>query len=255
MRAALIPSKGLEATALLSDIHLVLAQELYREEYLQTYVYAASDHFLILDNGAYEGAVVSPLFLMQRAVALRVNEVVIPDDMGNADGTIAQAKKFFHWLEGFAMPTPMNFMAVLQSTGDAASWQKCITEFAEMPDITTIGIPRHFVDKDRYMRYQVCAWIKGNHFDERFNVHLLGTNPKFVTEIATMANAFPWIRSCDSSLPYNYTIAGKRLGALVNREERPDHYFTEPRIVDQDLLAKNINTYKRWASGTEGTTR
>jgi hypothetical protein len=263
MRAALIPPKGLYDTAMQSDIHLVLAQHTMTD-YVVNYMYnVGDDDFVIVDNGAAEGNMVSFETLLQRAYAYGAEEIVLPDVIGDFSNTMLLVEHSLVQWKQSAVYGGLKFpqaMAVVQSNGASSEWQDCIRFFERFPQITTLGIPRHFVDKDKWMRHQVLSWIKGHDLDKRFQVHLLGTNPKFPAEVSVLAKDHSWVRSVDSSLPYNYAIAGQPLDAMPRKEPigRPDGYFTEERKYDQDqraLVIDNINTFMRWASGTEGTAR
>jgi hypothetical protein len=256
VKAALIPPRGLFKTALVSDIHLVLAQVLRYPTYRNMYVDGIADtDYIILDNGAAEGQRVNNVALVRSAIDINADEIVLPDVIGNSEETITEVKSFLKAWPEYGIKKPINFMAVLQSQGASFEWQDCIWAFNTMEQITTIGIPRHFVDKDRYMRHQVCAWLDGKGLRDRFQVHLLGTNSKFSSEVSMMAKEFPWIRSVDSSLPYNYALAGQRLGALGPHVNRPKQYFEVDwsSSLDKDLMYHNIDKYMRWARGPEGT--
>ena len=255
MKAALIPPKGYYATAMQSDYHLMLAQITDRE-YVDTY--GNSDDYVIIDNGAAEGEMVSDSILLRRAMQVVADEIVVPDTMGHSDDTVARAHAFWEscTTAGFSTEN-MKFMGVVQSQGDRAGVIQCVEAFEKMP-ITALGIPRHLVDKDKHARYMICSWLKSYGYDERFEVHLLGTNPKYPSEVCNIVEAHPWVRGIDSSLPYNYTIAGKQLSALgypYGGIKRPGGYFDTVRRMDTTLLQSNIDTFMRWASGTEGTSR
>jgi hypothetical protein len=243
-----------------SDFHLVLAQ-ITEVNYISSYMYGPDDDdFIVLDNGAAEGNMVGMGELLQRAVAYAADEIVLPDVIGNAEATINLVKDaMYQWRNHpVGAQVPVRAMAVVQSSGASSEWQECIKAFEKIDAIKTLGIPRHFLDKDKWMRHQVVSWIKGMGLDERFEVHLLGTNPKWCTEVSFMAKNHPWIRSVDSSLPYNYAIAGVPLTDTMNRSipiSRVKDYFTKERTYDQNqraLVIDNINTFMRWASGTEG---
>jgi hypothetical protein len=221
MRAALIPPKGYYNSAAQSDYHLALAQ-LPDQDYIDLYANL--------------------------------------DVMGDTAGTISRAEQFF---AGLKSKKDFNFnsvkyMGVVQSHGDNGSAMECIHAFDRL-GIHTLGIPRHLLSYDKYARYNLLNLIKGYDLHNRFEVHLLGTNPIFPVEVSVIAEAHPWVRGVDSSLPYNYSIAGKRLTASFLPTEqqvgRPEGYFDEIRKIDTDLLQDNIDTFMRWASGIEGTAR
>jgi hypothetical protein len=253
MRAALIPPKGYFDTALLSDYHLILAQ-IKDPLYIATYVNdGTDDDFLILDNGAAEGGSVSDEELLRVAALYGVDEVVVPDVIGDFRETIERCKGFMSTY-GVHVETgdSIGFMGVLQSNGAKGDWLACIDEYSKHASIKTLGIPRHFVDKDPYMRLMVCEYIKQNDLGERFEVHLLGTNAKFPAEIKMLAKEHDWIRGVDSSMPYNYTMDGKQLKHMRPGVTRPENYFEHYHVpMQQNLLTKNINTYLRWANDPE----
>jgi hypothetical protein len=256
MKAALIPPKGFFGTVRASDYHLVLAQ-IKDPAYIYTYIdLVESGDYIILDNGAAEGRTVKDEYLIQRAVQYGANEIVVPDVLGEPEQTLERAHKFWEVAHSECFSTKRaKFMGVVQSQGDLGSMIKCVEGFAEMP-ITTLGIPRHFVDKDKYARYNFLSWLRNNGYDKRFEVHLLGTNPRFPTEICTLNEVHPWVRGVDSSLPYNYTIAGLKLDGKNHPDggiNRITGYFDVQQNIDVSLLDANIATFMRWARGTEGT--
>jgi hypothetical protein len=252
VRAALIPPKGLYTTALASDMHLALAHLMGDKDYRHLYENLISDHdYLILDNGAAEGSTVSDKYLLTIAFQLGADEIVLPDVIRDAEETIKRGKQFLQHMAESQIKPP-NLMGVLQSTGPAKEWQTCLEEFAKIDMVTTIGVPRHFVNYDKYMRHQVLTWIN-YWYKDRFQVHLLGMNSRFPSEVANISREHPWVRSCDSSLPYNYTIAGWGLSAVNRRVERPANYFDTVADVDTVLLYKNIDTYLGWAHAIKGT--
>ena len=252
MRAALIPPKGYFHTALRSDYHLALAQ-IRDPEYTALYANRKSSHYLILDNGAAEGEPVRDSTLVARAEQLGADEIVVPDVMGDASATVERARQFLEIKDDLRR---YKLMGVVQSQGSLGEVIRCIQAFDEMP-ITTLGIPRHLVDKDKYFRYNVLNYLRGFNYDKRFEVHLLGTNPKWPAEICTIADIHPWVRGVDTSLPYNYAIAGKRLdGKNVpsgSEIRRPEAYFDKKQDIEFAILAENINTYLRWARGASAS--
>jgi hypothetical protein len=259
MRPALIPPKGLYGTTVASDIHLCLAQ-IDDPDYWTHYTRRPETDYLIMDNGAAEGKMVGDEFLLDRADVMKADEVVMPDVMEDAEATIERAHDFmltYHkWIGGRSdMPQWFKFMGVVQSQGDMGGIMR-LDAFKTMPYVTTIGIPRHLVRHDRYFRYQILSHIRGMELDKRFEVHLLGTDPYVPYEISYIQEVHGWTRSVDTSMPYNWTIAGEPLAGGVVGIKRPDGYFEKDHSwVDRELLRENINRYMRWARGTESTRR
>lgn len=252
---------GLYLTAGQSDFHLVLAQQCsadpdYKKAFTRGYGPVGPDDFVILDNGAYEGDMVTNDYLFNTALDIKANEIVLPDKMRSVEGTIESSvkaiKAYDVWYNFMKPSYTFGMMGVLQTSGSMGEVIESLEQFAKWPQITTVGIPRHFCDIDKYFRYQVLN--VNQEYKDRFKFHLLGTNPKVPNEVSLIADRFPWVRSVDSSLPYNYTLAGVVLTTYAARIERPVEYFERDWSggFDRYLLQDNINTYMRWARGTEG---
>jgi hypothetical protein len=262
VKAALIPAKGYYATATLkSDFHLVLAQ-IEDKSYKDTYTYTNidEDSYVIVDNGAAEGSTVDDEQLLEAVRFYSADEVVIPDVMGDMKATIERKDKFLKSAEAtdadHGIYNGVHFMGVVQGqTFDEVA--ECIDNFLDDERIDVIGVPRHLLTtfKDSHARFHVLMYMEKRKGWEQ-KVHLLGTNNVWPSEILGIAQQFPWVRSCDSSLPYNYTIGEARLDEATELREhigRPDGYFTRTWELDMDLLNDNIDTYLGWARGTEGT--
>jgi hypothetical protein len=254
VKAALIPPKGFYNSAVQSDYHLVLAQ-ITDPNYIDVYGNVPPDNYIIMDNGAAEGATVRDSILLHRARVLGVDEIVVPDEIGDSEGTIARAHRFFGSMQKEPDWSKYKYMGVVQSKGDHGGIMECIHAFAEMP-INVLGVPRHLVDYDKYGRYNILSMIKGYGYHKRFEVHLLGTNPKWPSEISTIQEVHPWVRGVDSSLPYNFAIAGEKLSAKFRDHRtigRPEGYFDRVPTINAELLQDNIDTFMRWARGIKGT--
>jgi hypothetical protein len=254
VRAALIPPKGYYETALKSDYHLVLAQVVRSDdEYRRMYEGVSSDHYVILDNGAAEGEIVSDDELIRTAVRLGVDEIVLPDVIGDYVATISRAEKF---LDEQPHNGAFGFMGVVQGNNQA-ELRKCIDDYGAMQEVRAIGLPRHLLNLLSSDLGRICLlqYLERDYGDPKgypFAVHLLGTNPTWPNEIETIAKTHSWVRGVDTSMPYNWAIAKNTLGpvAIV---DRPENYFTARRDIDEKLLNENIGIYMGWASGTKGT--
>src|SRR6185436_18168155 len=249
MRAALIPPRGYFNTALRSDYHLVLPQVSFdRYEHLYSNLVDEED-FVILDNGAAEGQLVTDDVLINAMYAYGANEVVVPDVLRDMKATVAYATKF---LQKFYLPSFTKPMLVVQGRTLEEVFH-CIDVFCETWPKATLGIPRHLLETlhDSSARAHVLTYIENNW--GHWTVHLRGTHPKHPAEIKTLAEAFSWVRGVDTSMPYNFTIAGELLTEASPGVARPKDYFDKVHVLDGELLDRNIKTYLGWASGTKGT--
>ena len=95
--------------------HLLLPQLLSYEPYREYVRKIQKGSFTILDNGAFEGDGIDQTSLIDLAVMLNVDEVVVPDTLRDKDTTLAQARDFSEELmtrEGQQLPE--KYMAVVQ---------------------------------------------------------------------------------------------------------------------------------------------
>jgi len=250
VRAALIPPKGFEHTALESDIHLVLPLPplLKRPDYIRTYVEARKrGDYVILDNGCAEGQLVEGKTLLDFAKIIKAHEIVAPDIMGNAAQTLEATNMF---LDENPEAADYNIMAVLQ--GETPNEiQFLLDQFAKRDEIVTIGVPKVHVQKaDTPIRRDIVTMIH-RHYPGRFQIHLLGLSNQFADEMLAIKFDPGTVRSMDSAQPYKITERGWYMSATFAASVRRTGYFTYKKEVDLKLLSANIATFKEWAARHE----
>jgi hypothetical protein len=206
--------------------------------------------FTILDNGAAEGKMVEWDELLKLARRYHVNEVVLPDVMENAEGTKVAVKRVF---EDTWHPTNhFGLMGVVQghSTDECTD---LIDYYLGMQGrtLTSIGLPRNLINTIgvQEARYILARYIRNR--DDHVAIHLLGTNPTFITELYHLGRNFRAlnVRGVDTSAPFVYTLHGQWIGD-GHVAVRPDDYFERPRSsFPQKLLEQNIATLKEWVHG------
>jgi hypothetical protein len=259
MRLALIPPKGFEQSALKSNIHLTLAHLTDYEYWVPYFEAKQRGDYIIVDNGAAEDMMVERELLLQTAIDISADEVVLPDVFYDREGTLAAIAEFF---KGLPNDLGFKYMGVVQGTKSSDPYQ-ILQAYANDPGIKTIGIPRHWIDTrdNEYARFNICEMVEQLELVDRFEVHLLGASPRWPGEVLRIGREFPWLRSIDTSLPFSYTINSMRLEnnkwadfkTASERVDRPNKYFDEVPTLNRDLLESNLNTYMEWAHGTEGT--
>jgi hypothetical protein len=252
VKLALIPPRGFEAYALKGDAHLILAQIRYRE-YEELYGQACSEGGLtILDNGANEGQIVSDLLLMQQAGQYGVREIVVPDVIGSRDKTVQRARRFWQNVVNSSYPySTYDYMAVAQGTSLSELFD-CVATYSKLRFVTTIGIPRHLLQTagTQMARITLAKHIREN-YGNRFQIHFLGTNPSWLAEVHYAAREVPFVRSVDTSAPFNYAIAGVPIKHSNRPIKRPEMYFDVAPTINTVTLNHNIRTMRRWLSGAE----
>jgi hypothetical protein len=249
VRAALIPPRGYESTALESDIHLVLPLPplVDNQAYLETYAIARRrGHYIILDNGCAEGQLVDGDVLYSFAKLIGAHEIVAPDIMNNATATLDATKK---WLKDFPDMIDYNIMGVVQGT-TMTTREYVLSEYAKMDAITTVGIPKAAIEEpDSTARLELVETIL-EKYPDRFKIHLLGLSKHFPTEM--MSLRYPEeVRSMDSAQPYKIAERGQVMSTAHPWAVRRANYFSRTKPVMDSLLAHNIEVFKNWAASNE----
>lgn len=203
--------------------------------------------YTMLDNGAFEGMKTSATKLVELAIRMNVNEVVIPDVLHDAEGTIKALEEFHHETLQLRITSAvgLKYMAVPQGR-TIIECMDCLEEFAKYHFVTTVGLPKHLVRTvTRTARVQLASYIR-TKWGSRFEIHLLGGSPIWPQEIRS-ARRYD-VRGMDTSLPYFYAYYNTRIGRAM-REERPEAYFVRTREeFNLDLLYENVHALWGWCS-------
>lgn len=254
MKLALIPPRQfLNDTYLAHEMQLMLPQWLEDDQYRNTYIdLKHKGSFVILDNGAAESSPHTMGVLTEMVKYYVPDEFAIPDTLGDASATLDQA---YNFLEGFATDIPketaLGFVAQGRTVDEAC---RAVVELMKsVPGkrfIQTIYVPRLLLAEsgDKRARLEVAQYV--HYRFPRLNIHLFGASTEWVQEIRAAAPK-RFIRSIDTSLPYNYGYAGVKIDEFTKRKvSRPEDYFNAKFDFDQEaLVRKNVSTMKRWAYG------
>jgi hypothetical protein len=194
---------------------------------LQTYTeatdfYIQADGYKILDNGAAENRVPTFHQLMRLAKKFSVDEIVVPDVLGDANATIKMARVF----ASHAHKHPeFKYMGVLQGH-DYPSILKCAHFYAVCDWVTCIGVPRLLCDSiHTRVRTTIVEALSEQNDWERFEWHMLGSS-RWIVEPSVLAS-LPRIRSMDTSYPCYMSLLGKNV-VEDGWEPRPKSYFGVP---------------------------
>jgi hypothetical protein len=144
-------------------------------------------------------------------------------------------------------------MGVVHGRNDLQVMQ-CVQAYAETGLVHTIGIPRILISmfKDKNVRLRLAQAIHRGW--PAMSIHLLGTNSDALTEVPIAAVSAPYIRSVDTSLPFNYAIAGERLHPKATPGiKRPENYFRTDFGVPMHFkyMRDNVATMIAWARGLD----
>ncbi len=273
MKAALIPPiSQLHTFGVSGKFHLLLSHLLQDVDYTRHYTYQREKGaYLILDNSAHEhGKGDDPEALLYNAAALRAQEMVVPDVLEDADGTVESALNALeYWFEKKdKMIRELNpaLMYVPQAK-NIDQWVWCFGNLVRMHQYVTgrqkyrtdliIGVSKDYEvwhDEGLMPILDFLSMIR-NHL--KFQVHLLGWGRE-LWNLEKYAKEFPWIRSTDSAKPFVYGLAGIKLDAhevIPEYPKRPDNYFRKRMNDEQRLIStSNAMLFRALASGSLTTT-
>lgn len=256
MRLALIPPLSHLEDCFDTNIQLALPHMFEDNRYSAFYhmMCAAQPigQHVILDNGAAENESVDLDEFIEMIQHLGPREFALPDALGNTDQTVANA---FHFLLDYGSKIPnttdVGFVAQGKTVDEASAGIDAIVDSHVGSYVKVIYIPRLLIKEsgEEDARFQVAEYI--HHRYSHLQIHLFGASPFYPTELYYAATHHPYIRSMDTSLPYNYASADVELTLDTARPiGRPNDYFTSEYWDDQhELVKKNVETVKKWASG------
>lgn len=244
MLVACIPPLALcnEDYVINQKAHLFLPQLFVYPQYVQ-YVDNAVG-YKILDNGAAEGYSTELESLIEMAQDWKIDEVVIPDIIGDCDLSIELAR----WAGRVNKPQGVKFQAVVQGTSVAEAL-KSFRELRRLEHVDTIAIPRHFNKFHPTSRHALMASLaEAAEFWYEKPIHCLGYH-SWMAEIKALAR-LP-IRSLDTSTPFHMAQHGLSLDTSpVNVARQEDFFLWEPDDEQRRLAQHNFNTFVRWAEKT-----
>lgn len=255
MRLSLIPPLSLLTWASNTNYHLMLPQLTSNFWYNSLYTFRGMDpeQYIILDNGAAEGCTTPPVDLITIAERYTVDEVVLPDVLGDTLGTSIAVREFMKELEGRKHDYKLGLVCTGRSRWEAFDFaQGMLDQWPEKIDV--LYLPRLLVkENDKFARLDLAADLHEVFPD--IEMHFLGANSKFIEEMK-YAGELGFLRGMDTSAPYNYAFAGQTLdgGQEVNR---PEGYFYQESqrftrslsIASASTLQYNIDLALKWAAG------
>lgn len=252
MRLALIPPVSLIDDIFNTNYQMVLPH-LDDEHYTTAYMSARKrGDFLILDNGAAEGE--TPRFeaLMDIANDYMVNEIVVPDVLGDMQQTLKCVEDFGHFITNpsVSYQDGYGFMGVVQGRTMDEIYQ-CLDLYNSLDWITTIGIPRILLETldSPESRVGVARFIAEN-YGPRFSMHLLGTSPRHIRELSRFGADFEaaGVRGVDTSAPYNYANVGKFIDHWDNISRPGEYFHLDAHHFGHVQVKHNLEVMQQWVS-------
>jgi hypothetical protein len=183
--------------------------------------------FIILDNGAPEGALVRDTELIEAANAIRADEVVFPDVLRDADATIKAS-----FSPKIQNAIHFNRRMVVPQGKDWAEWTWCLNQMLKIFEPRTVGVPK-WLDELPGGRLEALRILYVPYLKHHFDIHLLGMARAPAVEFAELN--FSWVRSMDTALPVALAQCGKYIDDGMKRASMQwDASYTD-HIADRNV--------------------
>lgn len=206
--------------------------------------------YKILDNGCYElNSSIGWYELFQLASKIEAQEVILPDVMFDMNATFTQTVHTIEQLHiKYGPHIPFNLMAVPQGV-TLEEYSICATAFAQLPEITTLGIPKKFMQRAPEMQLKhPCAMALERALFARdlktdyphLNVHLLGLSYGLI-ELQACKD---YVRTCDTN---KFVIDAQRKRSMWTPWDSCgydlDNALTDETLQELRAIDHNIGEY------------
>lgn len=263
MRAALIPPIPMLSVFGRGDFHLLLSHLFNNVTYAMHYR-RQREHgaYLVLDNSAHEHTSGQAASLLRtQALFLSAQEVVVPDVLEDAGGTLEGAISAHEcWFESDdrrMIDLSPTLMYVPQATSPH-EWGQCLKELVALHTYTAArkDIRKDYVigiSKDYELWSGGIERLIDDYIPHHQKVHLLGWG-RNLWELGHLARKYPWIRSTDSAKPFVYAMKDIKLypkKKIPKYPGRPGDYFNR-RMQSRrcEIAEHNIYIFRQLAGGT-----
>lgn len=253
------------------SFHLLLSHLLVDPRYKSHYRTQREEHgaYLLLDNSAHElGAGEDAEDLMLKAIDLQAQEVVVPDVLANAEGTVEKAISTHElWYESsYSGMINLNPALMYVPQGNnRKEWEECMWELARIHFHTArrwrirrdfvLGISKDYETWDEGLLgilLNPVVNLLGHYKATKIQIHLLGWGRQLwkLQELTRLSHLH--IRSVDSAKPFVY--ARKRIElnpgkAIPKYPTRPSDYFSRKFTPAQRKVAlHNVDVFRRMAN-------
>ena len=241
MKIALIPplenleyvKKGKLAMAL---TQFVLSDPDYAKFYRKLSMYK------ILDNGAYEDSLCNLDQVLEAAELIKADEVILPDIVLDCDKTIESTEAALEVIKKKRLKSKYHWMAVPQGK-NREEWWRCFKYFNRHSGIDTIGFsklscPVAFENTITNARLEITSQIDNEGIASgKKEYHLLGGSYQVLNEVMCHPS---WIRSIDTSAPFEYAKNGKLLDSVRSEPKKKANLEVPLAEDDLDCVTENL---------------
>lgn len=217
--AHIVPTSGLKYIEN-DPFQMTLAHLFDDEEYFNHYKNElAKGNFVIMDNGAFEGADLSNEEIYELYLRLKPTEVVLKDILLGGDESFEVTKESYEFFKDKNIDAKL--MAVPQGN-TIDEWKANALKIIDL-GVDTIGIPRVVARLYEGARLDAAKFVRDNDLD--IEIHLLGAAEDFkeTKNVLDKVN----IRSMDTSLAFMINKEGLEI-SLESKRPNKSIDFNEP---------------------------
>lgn len=251
--------------------HLLLSHLIDNRAYFKHYrEQRARGAYLVLDNSAHEFEIGQKAStLLDQAMLLNAQEIVVPDCLDDAEGTIESAlSSIEYWFEGDRASEMRDLDPALMYVPqgkDKNDWVECLRELVRLqvytakrrkarPDFV-IGLSKDYETWDGGLlsllgEYLIPMKIDAKKKGVNIQIHLLGWGRQLNT-LGQIEETHSWIRSTDSAKPFVYALknvdlAEYNLNVVIPKyPKRNKGYFQQRLSQQQHVIARsNVRVFK-----------
>jgi hypothetical protein len=207
MKIAIILPDPKVAKTLRLSFHFLLASRITNDIF-RWYAYVASlGDFIIVDNGAPEGELVSKGTLISAANAVRASEVILPDVLRDMEQTIELSTN-----KSLLNDVKPSRRFVVPQGSNWEEWEECARVLIRECRPATVGVPKWTQELPGGRVHGVKFLLR---LKKPFNIHLLGMARPPREEFAELK--IDGVRSIDTALPIALSQHDLILGAGTQR--------------------------------------
>jgi len=245
--AFITTTNSLNQISSLGDIEFCLAPYCKDIKYKQYFIDAKKKgRYIIMDNGIAEDNLISNKNLVNLAIEMKVNEIIIPDKIGDFNHTLKAKNKFLEQYYDVLHQNNIKIQGVMQ--GNAFhEYLKAFLDLEKDKRIDVIGLPFRMnycqfneTTKDEnhmWNRIMFLEYIKSYK-----PMHLLGNN--LPQELMCITN--PQVRSCDSKLMARYGL-NEQIWDFDDKSKPRKKLYVNSKMITKyvDYTIKNIEKLRR----------
>jgi len=244
----------------LGGYHLLLAHDVLArpEDYQRVYGKVRErfpESFIILDNSIVElGSAMKMKDLIEAAVAVQPDCIVVPDVMGDGAETRVMSRAFVReyvrYMES-RTDSPWPLMGVLQGVYAEDCMETCAL-FYTLPLVEFISVPRIVTEKQGSRMSVLIELAKRETYNLFEGVHLLGFSDDVLDDVA--CTRVPFVQGIDSAVPVRAGLKGVPMVLALTRpgqfkaEVGPRGDFWNTPLTSGQLapVNHNLQQYRSW---------